>query len=266
MNINELLESLREIELYLWSPDFRTWLRKQSDDDRGKLIKLRGKVRSYRIGIETEILKEIADALAELGPPLESAIKDLQDEIDKKEKLVRVIDTLGRVLSLVSRVVGLAAGPGIPDIVAAVAGVETRSALMSDKKVLRGVDGPFEHLMGAFPQKRDVVDSPPEDVPVEQVPTEEVLHGIELTDQKLIITVATGGCTEEDSFHIEVNKGYTGLPPYLVTVYRIKSDDCRGNFEPIRISFSRKELGLEGNVDFRILNRIGNTSDHRLKP
>lgn len=122
--------------------------------------------------------------------------------------------------------------------------------------------------MGALPPEEDAVDGQPEnepvvDSPVEQVPVEEVLHGIELTSESLVITVATGGSTEKNSFHIEVSK-YKNLLPYLVTVYRVKSDDSRGNFEPIRISFSRKELGLEGDVDFRILNRIGNTSQHRL--
>ena len=95
---------------------------------------------------------------------------------------------------------------------------------------------------------------------------EEVLYGIDLTSESLIITVATGGCTEKGSFHVDVDKGYTGRPPYLVTVYRVKSDDCEGDFEPIRISFSRRELGLEGAVDFRVLNRIGSISQHRLKP
>ena len=265
MTTDELLEFLREIELYLWSPDFRTWLRKQSDDDKGELIKLRSKVRSYRIGIETEIIKTIADALTELGPSLESAVKDLQDEIDKMEKLVWVIDTLGRVLGFVTRVVSLAVVPEVPlvrsAVVSPLAGIEKTASFKSAEKALHGIGFSLERLEDFPPPKS----KPVADAPVKNA-VEEVLHGIELTDEKLIITVATGGCTEEDGFHVHVDKGYTGLPPYQVTVYRIKPDPCDGNFEPIRISFSRKKLGLEGNVDFTVRNRIGNTSQHRLKP
>jgi hypothetical protein len=101
-------------------------------------------------------------------------------------------------------------------------------------------------------------------VPVSLLPIEEVLYGVELTPEKLIITVATGGCTGEDSFHVEVNKGYTGLPPYFVTVYRIVPDDCKGAFEPIKIAFSREKLGLDGLIEFVFRNKIGNTSQHRL--
>ncbi len=91
---------------------------------------------------------------------------------------------------------------------------------------------------------------------------EEVLHGVELTREKLIITVATGGCTNKGSFRFDVNKGAT---PYMVTVYRIEPDDCKEDFEPESLSYSREELGLDGHaVEFILRNKIGNTSQHRL--
>jgi hypothetical protein len=93
--------------------------------------------------------------------------------------------------------------------------------------------------------------------------TVEVLHGIELTPDELAIWVATGGCTEKCSFWIYVDKGFTGKPPYIVTVFRVKPDDCKGSFQPIRLCWSRKELGLEGLAEFTLSNRIGNTSQHR---
>ncbi len=93
---------------------------------------------------------------------------------------------------------------------------------------------------------------------------EEVLYRVELTPKKLMITVATGGCTDKDNFHVDVNKDVIGPSPYKVTVYKVKPDICTGNFEPKRLSFLRKELGLEGIVEFTVRNRIGNTTQHLL--
>ena len=119
---------------------------------------------------------------------------------------------------------------------------------------------------GDIPSEKDVPSEEAEAVPLTAIKyaVEEVLYGVELTPESLIVTVATGGCTEKGSFHIHIDKGYTGLPPYQVTVYRVKPDEGKGDFEPIRISFSRKELGLQGIIDFYVRNRIGNTSRHRL--
>lgn len=217
----------------------------------------------------TALLSLSAKDLSAILPSLQNGVKELQQALNKLDKFIKVMDTLGRLIGVMTRVLTVAAVPEVPLVRSAVASpfaaMEETLSFRSAHKVHRLDSAVVERLVDALPPEREVPDSPPEDVPVEQVPVEEVLHGIELTDQKLIITVATGGCTKKDDFHVEVNKGFTRLPPYLVTVYRIKSDDCRGNFEPIRISFSLKELGLEGNVDFRVLNRIGNTSDHRLK-
>lgn len=94
---------------------------------------------------------------------------------------------------------------------------------------------------------------------------EEVLYGVELTKEKLIITVVSGGCTKEGDFRFDVNKGSEGQQQYTVTVYRIKPDDCKRVPELIQISYSREELGLDGHaVEFILRNKIGNTSQHRL--
>ncbi|MCI5144544.1 MAG: hypothetical protein D3923_03235, partial [Candidatus Electrothrix sp. AR3] len=176
-------------------------------------------------------------------------------EIKKAEDFIKAMDTLGRVVGLISQVVSLVAVPEVVlagTAVASFAAMEERANLRSAGKVFPGKDFPVEFFEDTPPpEKEAVVASPVKNA------VEEVLYGIELTPERLVITVATGGCTEKDSFHIHVDKGYTGLPPYQVTVYRIKPDDCKGNFEPIRISFSRKDLGLEGAIDFTVRNRIG---------
>jgi hypothetical protein len=247
---------------------FIEWFKEQSPEDQAALTLLQRELFSFINDLRHAELSRIADKLDELAPSLNDGIKELQDEIKNMENFIKVTETLGKVIGLISRVVSLAAGPGIPDIVAAVAGVEKKAAFRSADKISYRLDpSVVERLMGGFDLgEKEVVDSPPENKPVAPVAVEEVLHGIELTPESLIITVATGGRTEKDSFYVEVKKRYTYSSPYLVTVFRIKSDDSKGNFEPIRISFSRRDLGLEGSVELHVLNRIGNTSQHRLLP
>ena len=94
--------------------------------------------------------------------------------------------------------------------------------------------------------------------------TSEVLLGLNLTPKALDILVASGGCTQKEDFKIDVNKGVTEKPPYSITIYRTKSDDCKV-FLPdgVLLSFTKEELGLNGLTEFTVTNRFGNTSQHR---
>jgi hypothetical protein len=94
---------------------------------------------------------------------------------------------------------------------------------------------------------------------------EEVVYGTELTQDNLEFQVASGGCTEKKDFKIDVVKGITGLPPYLVTLNRINSDNCKMLVpEGVSIKYTRKEVGLEGVAELILTNKIGNTSQHRV--
>ena len=92
----------------------------------------------------------------------------------------------------------------------------------------------------------------------------EVLLGLNLTPKTLDIRVASGGCTQKEDFKIDVNKGLTEKPPYTITIYRTKKDDCKA-FLPdgVLLSFTKEELGLNGLTEFTVTNRFGNTSQHR---
>ena len=264
MNNLRSLRGIRVEERELYSHEIEKNISNECIED---FILKRAKLTVKRANLETTDLSRILEKdLESLDSLLEDGIRELREEIDNFLDSIRLLDALGRVIGLISRVIGLATGPAAFGIGAAVAGVERTALLRADRKSFHREGALFDRFIDTLPPEGDVIDGSSEDLPVEQVPVEEVLYGVELTPESLIITVATGGCTEEDSFHIDVNKGYTGLPPYLVTVYRVKPDDCHGNFEPIRIAFSRKDLGLEGLVEFRVLNRIGNTSNHRLLP
>lgn len=87
----------------------------------------------------------------------------------------------------------------------------------------------------------------------------ETLMGIEITDSKLKIRTHTGGCTTEDSFEISINKGFTGLPPYILEVYRIEPDYCKGYFpDGILLEYDLATLGLEPFATFSLTNKIRN--------
>jgi hypothetical protein len=91
-------------------------------------------------------------------------------------------------------------------------------------------------------------------------PRLETLMGVQITNDKLKLRVFTGGCTSKDSFNINVIKGFTGIPPYIIEIYRIVPDHCRGFFpEGIELDFELKELGIESFATFTLQNKIGIT-------
>lgn len=94
--------------------------------------------------------------------------------------------------------------------------------------------------------------------------TEEVLMGINITDSEIELHVASGGCTNKNSFSIEIDKGSIGKPPYVLRVYRVKSDNCEA-FLPngVSVRYSKDELGLSGISEMSLINKLGNTSHHR---
>ncbi len=274
----KLLDKVQKIENGLISAyAFRNWLKNDNsltDKDKAMWSDWIFQVTIYRSQLQNNLLEILVEELNKLAPSLEDGINELLEEINKAEDFIKAMDTLGRVVGLISKVVGLVAVPEVALPGAAVAsfatvkkealsiGEKKRTVYRKEPSLEEYEEGLHRHL------KKDAVDTPPKAAPVKQVPVEEVLHGIELTPESLVITVATGGCTEKGSFEVKVIPRGTGLSPYLI-VYRVKPDDCKkGDLEPIRISFSREELkGLEeGDVDFRVLNRIGNTSQHRLLP
>ena len=91
-------------------------------------------------------------------------------------------------------------------------------------------------------------------------PQLENLMGIEIENEKLKIRVSTGGCTTKESFQINVIKGFTGIPPYLVEIYRVIPDPCKGFFpEGVVLEYKLKELGIEPFASFNLQNKIGKT-------
>ncbi len=93
---------------------------------------------------------------------------------------------------------------------------------------------------------------------------EEVLMGVNITDREIELHVASGGCTNRNSFSIEIDKEGAGKLPYVLRVYRVKPDDCEA-FLPggVIVSFSKDELGLSEIFEMSLTNKLGITSLHR---
>jgi len=94
--------------------------------------------------------------------------------------------------------------------------------------------------------------------------TEEVLMGLFANGNDLTIRVATGGCTKKEDFWIWCTydeKSKSGTPHYVLTIYRMKKDECKA-FHPsgVTIMFNlRKELGLPYLFTYTVTNRVGSS-------
>ena len=75
----------------------------------------------------------------------------------------------------------------------------------------------------------------------------ETLHGLAVTETKVIITVTSTGCTDESDFKIEVVETL----PLLVNFIRVKPDFCRMISHSVDLSFSLKEVGA---AEFKVGN------------
>jgi gas vesicle protein len=109
MNNSEFLDSVREIELELFSRDFNKWVKKQTEKDKKTCRSLRTEISTYRSQLETSRLRVLADKLEELSPSLTNGIEELQKEIDELNDFIATMETLGKIIGLVSRIVTLVA-------------------------------------------------------------------------------------------------------------------------------------------------------------
>jgi hypothetical protein len=100
-----------------------------------------------------------------------------------------------------------------------------------------------------------------ESVLVENVAFEpylEVIKGIEITPNLLKIRVPSGGDTEKGSIKPYINKGFTGLPPYILEVYRVKPDFGKAYLpEGIVLEYTPEELEEAYFTTYRLENGIG---------
>jgi hypothetical protein len=94
---------------------------------------------------------------------------------------------------------------------------------------------------------------------------ETVLNELLIGSTKFIIRVASNGGTDKNSFKINVQKepGMSEkVPYYLLTIVRIKPDECKAIVDDGALIFFdlEKDLGLKGSFTYSITNRVSSSS------
>ncbi|MBN2440886.1 MAG: hypothetical protein JXJ04_06060 [Spirochaetales bacterium] len=88
-----------------------------------------------------------------------------------------------------------------------------------------------------------------------------ILKDLTIAEGIITFNTFTGGCTEKSSFtvHVKKEKGISeNSPHYVLTIERIKIDECKAFFpEGIVIEYNlEKDLGLKGDYTISITNWI----------
>lgn len=86
----------------------------------------------------------------------------------------------------------------------------------------------------------------------------EILKGIEILHNTLKIRVSSNGLTSKESFCINIIKGFTEQPPFLLEIVRVKPDNGKA-FLPdgIILEYAPEELKQKFFSTYRLLNLIG---------
>jgi hypothetical protein len=85
-------------------------------------------------------------------------------------------------------------------------------------------------------------------VPLNKTETENILSvSFDYDKQEFRITVVSNGCTVKEDFSIQQNKNQ-------ITVVRKKKDNCKAMPEPLNISWSFKEAGIDPAGTYSIQN------------
>ncbi len=106
--------------------------------------------------------------------------------------------------------------------------------------------------------KQDALTDRPSGTPRQPIRLFESLLGVSVLEDKLVLRVRSNGCTTKEHFEVEINRGFTGVPPFFVSVYRTFADVCKAIVpDGVEITFTFAELGLEPGTDLIITNPIG---------
>ncbi len=251
MTKSELLHLLTDLLIKLVSLDYGPETApdkvRQYDQLVSRLQSLRRELSRNIITDNTAEFKKHTAALQEINNILQADLGDMTNIAETLKSLIAFVAAVEKIASIATGVTGL------PSI----------SALAAGKKIMKKAKSAHiafgEEAAAMQPELKAAEESTVEQMPLLLV--EEVLHGVELTEKELLITVISGGCTDKGYFRFDVNKGTASC---TVTVYRVVSDDCRMAPELKQLAFSREKLGLDGTVEFILRNKIGNTANQRL--
>ncbi|CAK8724498.1 MAG: hypothetical protein CDV28_1449 [Candidatus Electronema aureum] len=104
-NQDQLIDIVQKIESdLLLSNDFHIWLQKRSKKEKAVWSDKIVEFMTYRIQLNYNILKVIAEEFDKYTPELKGAVKELQDEMKKMENFIKVINNLTKVIGLLTKV------------------------------------------------------------------------------------------------------------------------------------------------------------------
>lgn len=73
-----------------------------------------------------------------------------------------------------------------------------------------------------------------------------------------MLEVPSNGLTNKESFEVKIEKGFTGLPPFRLEIYRIKPDFGKALLtEGIVLEYSSEELNEDHFSTYALINQIG---------
>ncbi|PYC20634.1 hypothetical protein [Pseudomonas mosselii] len=85
----------------------------------------------------------------------------------------------------------------------------------------------------------------------------ELLRGFKIDEDTIELYVMSNGCTRKEDFEVQVNKGFTGVSPVELTVVRVRPDTCKMLPGMVTITFTKKELEIEGCFEATLTNKFG---------
>jgi hypothetical protein len=104
-------------------------------------------------------------------------------------------------------------------------------------------------------ESHDIQDSTSDNADNSFTPYLEVIKGFEFAENKLWLRVPSGGLTTKENIRVEVNKGFTGLPPFILLVYRIKPDFGKANLpDGVVLEYELSELQIQPGDELSVKN------------
>lgn len=86
----------------------------------------------------------------------------------------------------------------------------------------------------------------------------EVIKGIEIYRDKIQLRVPSNGLTNKESFEVKIDKGFTGLPPFRLEIYRIKPDYGKALLpDGIVLEYTNEDLHEDHFSAYTLINQIG---------
>ncbi len=87
----------------------------------------------------------------------------------------------------------------------------------------------------------------------------EAIGGVVIVEDGVTVVVRSGGCTQKEDFVVVVNQNEDG--PAEILINRVRYDFCKQVPFLEEIHFSYRDLGIDRDKDFRIINPISNRAN-----